>query len=158
MAKKLDLSGTFQARSQFNLVTCYLHTLKYLQEGRLPVRSVSSLNRSWTSQGWPLVQAPRGASQANTLIFLQLSSMPEASEAVPVIGGKITGQEAIGLLGLQGSYWTMKIETADSSSWGSGLWEAGERPRPVAEEPFLTVECFQYRMISGMFSTGCSRW
>lgn len=22
----------------------------------------------------------------------------------------------------------------------------------------LTVECFQYRMISGMFSTGCRRW
>lgn len=35
--------------------------------------------------------------------------------------------------------------------------EAGERPRPVAEKQFLTVECFQYRMISGMFSTGCSR-
>lgn len=31
----------------------------------------------------------------------------------------------------------------------------GKGPGAVVEEP--TVECFQYRMISGMFSTGCSR-
>lgn len=35
--------------------------------------------------------------------------------------------------------------------------EAGQRLGRVVQELFLTVECFQYRMISGMFSTGCSK-
>lgn len=66
VGKKLSLASTFTARSQFNLVTRYLHTLKYLQEARLPVTSVPPLNEFRTSRSWPPVQALRGRSQTNT--------------------------------------------------------------------------------------------
>lgn len=42
---------------------------------------------------------------------------------------------------------------------GGGMRGARQRRLPEwTVGVCLTVECFQYRMISGMFSTGCRRW
>lgn len=48
---------------------------------------------------------------------------------------------------------TMGPDAGQRGPWG---WPKQSPPSGPGSEG-LTVECFQYRMISGMFSTGCRR-
>lgn len=76
-----------RAYSQLDLVT-YLYKVlnKYIKKEMVPVISVSSLGKFWTSRSWPLVLAPRAVIQVNLFTHSPLSRNVQLAAAQATSG------------------------------------------------------------------------